>query len=431
MIIALLVLTGVLEKPQGICAAEEVKTEEEIIEGIEAYRNSIVHIESKCWDGKEKVYRSRSFSGFVVSKDSSGIYIVTVCDGLTYTSEEKEEIETEYELENNNNISEQIEVVFNGDLRVAAGIVEQSEQRNLTILKLNQNINFENAISFAKKNVSDKERVFLLSYPEFEKSQEAIYSAENVKIEKGTVTGLYKKSEIVFLRHDIKADSDSIGGPLLNDDGMVVGLLLRAKEKKSGAAVSGSEIKAFLDTFNVSYTEQEEKKEEKKFPIIQAVLGIIILILAVQVFLQVRKNHENSDREEEKKQNRKDKYSARTVRDESLIAAKTQGRKRKNSGVKVNARLEYPAEKRGITMQKATFVIGRAKEADFILAESQGISRKHACIQFDGKYFYLTDLKSTNHTFLNGSELKPGEKRVLKDGDEIMVAKERLIFRKG
>lgn len=34
MIIALIVLTGVLEKPQGIYAAEEVKTEEEIIKGI-------------------------------------------------------------------------------------------------------------------------------------------------------------------------------------------------------------------------------------------------------------------------------------------------------------------------------------------------------------------------------------------------------------
>lgn len=41
--------------------AEEVKTEEEIIKGIEAYRNSIVHIESKCWDGKEKVYRAGHF----------------------------------------------------------------------------------------------------------------------------------------------------------------------------------------------------------------------------------------------------------------------------------------------------------------------------------------------------------------------------------
>lgn len=408
----------------GIVAhAAEEKTENDIMEMVKGYRNCVVHIESLCWDGKEKTYRSRSFSGFVVSEDSSGIYIATVCEGLTYTAEEKEQIKTDNQLENNNNISEKIEVVFRGDLRVEASIVGQSEQRNLSVLKLNQNISFDHIPSFTKENVLTKERIFLLSYPEFEKQGKANYSVENVNISSGMITGAYKQNEIVFLRHDIEANHDSIGGVLLDSDGMIVGLLLKSKGEKDGSAISGSEIKAFLDTFNISYTEQEEAVEAaKKLPVLQIALGVVILILLLQVVLQVHKNRKFTKTGRSEKKKTKEKNSQKTAKSVSHRTEKT--------GKKENARLVYPDEKREIKIKKSTFVIGRTTESDFILKDEKGISRRHACIQSDGKDYYIIDLKSTNHTFLNGSELKPGDKQILKDGDEIMFAKERMIFRK-
>lgn len=422
MILLLIFSMGIVQKGY---AAEE-KTENEILEELKGYRDSIVHIESKCWDGKEQIYRSRSFSGFVVSEDSSGVYIATTSRNLTYTQEDKENIEAEYQLENNSNISEQIEVVCNGDLRIEASIVGQSEQRNLAILRLNQNINFEHTLSFVKEESSDKDRIFLLSFPAFEKK--AIYNAGNVEITKGNITGKYKKNEIVFLKHDIEAESESTGGVLLNDDGMVAGLLLTAKGEKDGTAISAKEMETFLDTLQIGYTEQKEAPAEKKIEIYQIVLGGVILILLLQVFLQFRKNNASQERKEKKKRKGKDKYSTRTVKEEPAVVPKKQ---KKKANARVSARLEYPAQKRAITIEKSMFVIGRAKEADFILGDSQGISRKHACIQYDGNYFYLTDLKSTNHTYLNGAELKPGEKHALKNGDEIRIAKEKMIFRKG
>jgi pSer/pThr/pTyr-binding forkhead associated (FHA) protein len=59
------------------------------------------------------------------------------------------------------------------------------------------------------------------------------------------------------------------------------------------------------------------------------------------------------------------------------------------------------------------------------------VSRRHARITLrDGQYF-LEDLGSTNGTFVNrGRRLAPGVRQPLNDGDEIIVGKTFLRFRK-
>jgi hypothetical protein len=60
-------------------------------------------------------------------------------------------------------------------------------------------------------------------------------------------------------------------------------------------------------------------------------------------------------------------------------------------------------------------------------AISQGVSRQHATLIPHGNQIYLRDLKSTNHTYLNGEQLNPEREYVVRDGDEVMLG--RLIFK--
>ncbi len=53
-------------------AAENSETDK-----TDQYRDSIVRIESICWDGDNVIYQTKSFSAFVISKDTSGVYVVT------------------------------------------------------------------------------------------------------------------------------------------------------------------------------------------------------------------------------------------------------------------------------------------------------------------------------------------------------------------
>jgi pSer/pThr/pTyr-binding forkhead associated (FHA) protein len=54
-------------------------------------------------------------------------------------------------------------------------------------------------------------------------------------------------------------------------------------------------------------------------------------------------------------------------------------------------------------------------------AVDKGVSRSHAMIKVDNGTLRLLDLDSSNHTYLNGQQLIPRQRRILRDGDEIRL----------
>lgn len=62
-------------------------------------------------------------------------------------------------------------------------------------------------------------------------------------------------------------------------------------------------------------------------------------------------------------------------------------------------------------------VLGRSPEADIIIDE-EGVSRRHARILIEGADTILTDLGSTNGTFVNGNR---AERAVLQEGDKVQI----------
>ncbi|MBW2091209.1 MAG: FHA domain-containing protein [Deltaproteobacteria bacterium] len=70
-------------------------------------------------------------------------------------------------------------------------------------------------------------------------------------------------------------------------------------------------------------------------------------------------------------------------------------------------------------------IIGRSPDCD-ISIDNTAISRKHASIEFKDGEYVLTDLESSNGTFLNGDKIH--DPQILKPGDSIGIAKFSLIF---
>lgn len=66
------------------------------------------------------------------------------------------------------------------------------------------------------------------------------------------------------------------------------------------------------------------------------------------------------------------------------------------------------------------FIIGKQVGCDFTIKDNPMISRKHACIYFEQGEFWVKDLNSLNHTFIEDEEVKEAVK--LKKGMKIKLS---------
>ena len=83
------------------------------------------------------------------------------------------------------------------------------------------------------------------------------------------------------------------------------------------------------------------------------------------------------------------------------------------------AALLINTEGAGYRLEKPETVIGRADDCDIVIDDSRA-SRRHARILHRDDYIVIEDLASRNGTVVNN--IRISEPRILKDGDEILVA---------
>lgn len=75
-----------------------------------------------------------------------------------------------------------------------------------------------------------------------------------------------------------------------------------------------------------------------------------------------------------------------------------------------------------LRITEESFLIGKKRDAVDGWLKVRGISRIHCKISREDGCFYITDLNSTNGTFLNGGRLEVNEKAVLHPGDRVRFA---------
>lgn len=84
--------------------------------------------------------------------------------------------------------------------------------------------------------------------------------------------------------------------------------------------------------------------------------------------------------------------------------------------------LFVPLQER-VTLGRVEDVTGENPDIDLSPYEAlaHGVSRRHAAIEHHGSHLVLTDLGSTNGTFLNDMHLRPRQPYILKRDDEIRL----------
>jgi|GEM_PF-2333793 len=80
-----------------------------------------------------------------------------------------------------------------------------------------------------------------------------------------------------------------------------------------------------------------------------------------------------------------------------------------------------------LALEQSSNVIGRGKDCNIII-EIDNISREHARILYTPEGFFISDLESTNGTFLNGYLVKPNHFFKLEVNDRISLGTVSFIF---
>jgi pSer/pThr/pTyr-binding forkhead associated (FHA) protein len=97
--------------------------------------------------------------------------------------------------------------------------------------------------------------------------------------------------------------------------------------------------------------------------------------------------------------------------------------------------IETPYSEPIYTKLTHRIIIGRADEnacdVDINVASydaaQKGVSRRHAALELVNKILVVSDLNSTNGTFINGQRIPRGNRRVVRDGDELLLG-DLLIY---
>ena len=100
-----------------------------------------------------------------------------------------------------------------------------------------------------------------------------------------------------------------------------------------------------------------------------------------------------------------------------------------------NANVHYPTlfrilTEEEISVNKPVFRLGKERSyVDYFVTNNIAVSRSHADIITRGTRYYVKDLNSKNHTYINGQELPVHCEVEIYDGNLLKLGNEEFIFR--
>lgn len=82
-----------------------------------------------------------------------------------------------------------------------------------------------------------------------------------------------------------------------------------------------------------------------------------------------------------------------------------------------------------ISINKPVFRIGKERSyVDYFVTNNNAVSRSHADIVARGNRYFVIDLNSKNHTYINGQILQVHQENEIKNGDSLKLGNEEFIF---
>ncbi len=479
-------------------AASEEEKELSLEERLEVAKSSVVQINCVLTDKDDKKHIIKGTPGTLIGKADGTEYVITGLNAVTPSKELKNSTFKSLKIKKDewDNQKLSYEVVVQNDMVFGAEILNSSEELDLAVFKLSQVLNQRKPmkILFSEngRDLPGVGEVYAYGFPdaiEFGKN-ETYYPNDRVNRTSGKISNIVNEGDVEWIEHNAAISANNNGGPLITENGEMIGINSHKTEGTYYYAVSSNSIVKILDGLGLEYdkisVEEKKRIEEEKekdaaskamsnIPVepeyvpatvpgwlvgIIVILFILVAFVLVAVMLLFKKNSNKPSfkerrrikKEEKEKQITPEEFDNRRTNAKSeKIEKKTSDAAEGTSVLSTSGSGETSVLSGGtssvsqgiygtmvrksygenIIINKNRFVIGKdSAHVDYCVKNNGAISRQHAAIKTSGGTVYVEDLGSTNGTFLNGTKLNNGTPQQLNDGDIVKLADEEFEFRK-
>lgn len=224
---------------------------DEVNEKVKDARNGVLQIRI-CYETKDGTeYVLGGGSAFLINEDT-----IVTCYHVTHQLDEYGEWANQ-NIDGFDNNKIIYKVVVRNDITLEAKIDNKSEKSDFSILKLEQPIANRKVLPLNTIETSATQQIFALGFPDSVAALQSTntYTYDDVTILDGRVTKTTNIDGVDFIQHNANLGAGYSGGPLVNDEGEVVGYN-DATYQGNNYSVAISELTKALDDLGISYTNQ-------------------------------------------------------------------------------------------------------------------------------------------------------------------------------
>lgn len=298
----------------------------------------------------------------------------------------------------------------------------------------------------SSEDIKDGTTVYALGFPAVVGSASAShYGINDITATNGIVSQHMQyalEGNTWVLMHTAQISGGNSGGPLITEDGAVVGLntygfgeheenMNRYCAVYIDYAIEGlDELDLRYDIFGEksSWFKLDLDSDETKILLVGIGGAVVVAAVVLIIALQKKKQREEEERRRQEAQRRREAEMRREEerRRQEEARRRQEEQRRKEQEVKANLRLNgganYPVRAAGAT-------IGREKSCTIALPENAaGVSRVHCKLEFRGGQLVLTDLNSSYGTFIHGKRVPANTPIALKSGSSFSLGSDQITF---
>lgn len=287
----------------------------------------------------------------------------------------------------------------------------------------------------SSKDVQDGTTVYALGYPAVVGSASAShYGIDDITATNGIVSQHMQyalEGNTWVLMHTAQISGGNSGGPLITEDGAVVGLNTYGFGESAGnmnryCAVYIDYAIDGLEELGIQFDLYGKKPGILKdmAPVLAAGVTLVIVAGGLVIFFLYRR--EKKQQEERRRQEEARRRQEEERRRQEEERRRLEEQRRREQAPKATLRMTGG---RMCSVSAAGGTIGRDKSCAIVLPESAaGVSRVHCRLDFRGEQLVLTDLNSTYGTIIHGRRIPPNTPVALKIGSSFSLGSEKYTF---